>query len=117
MIQYNQIKEVLFKADNNTPIKIKRWKSDLLTVYITKVSQGVVWARHYNEVQDVRIYPTKHVEILQIGKHKVGNKDSYKETLDAYYEYIEFKKLEERKKLLKGAIKHKYDLGDGEPIK
>ena len=116
MIGYLQIEHKLRSISNNIPIKIKRW-GDVLTVYLTQVKNDTIWARHYNEVQDTRIFPTQHVRILKIGSEEVQTKESYLEEFKIYKEYMKLKKHEEYKMLYRGAIRHQYELGTGEPIK
>lgn len=105
MIKYHNIYEVLLKTDNNTPIKIKRWGGDLLTVYITHIKNDIVWARHYNEQQDVRIFPTKQVEILKIGSNEVQSKADYDKDIEDILAYEKEKNIEFRKQMYRDAAR------------
>lgn len=118
MAQNSELKEKLFHTSSLIPIRIRRWKTDLLTVYITKcTSDGIVWARSELENQDIRIFPTRHVEILKIGSEKIKQKKELSAEFEAYLEYEKEKRRQNFLEIYRGAVKHMYELGDGEPVK
>lgn len=117
MVKYLEIGDRLRATRGDVPIKIKRWGGELLTVYITKCMGNDVWALNCNEKQEVLIYPTRNVVILKIGNEVVQSKERYLEDFEAYKEVERYLKHLEYRELYRGAKRHAFVLGDGEPVK
>jgi hypothetical protein len=85
------IETELKKVNNLIPIKIKNAFGVTLTVWVQKYLNTGFWAKDISG-NDIKIFPSRSIQILKIGGRIVQSIKSYKEEREIYFEVMKSNK-------------------------